>query len=135
MTPLRRAARNAIEKLLKRFYEGPNPPLRIAEEVELFDRLHPQATLEDWKRFTVAVSENAYRDGFIRGFEWAERDLDAKPKTDPDVIAEELRHAESVGTYTVDELTEEHRAILLDERGIEAGTFRVTGKRDQKGMR
>ena len=93
MTPFKKALRRLVEKMVGRFYEGPEPPPRIAEEVIAFRRLYPDASVNEWSAFTQRIAENSYRDGFVRGFEWAERDLDSKPKDDPDVLFEQMQHA------------------------------------------
>ena len=74
MVPVARFLRNTLEKLLKRFYEGPHPPRRIAEEVRLFRAMFPLATADEWEAFAQGLAENAYRSGFTRGEERAERD-------------------------------------------------------------
>ena len=74
MVPVARFLRNTLEKLLKRFYEGPHPPDRIGEEVRLFRAIFPLATPGDWMTFAQGLAENAYRSGFTRGEERAERD-------------------------------------------------------------
>lgn len=74
MVPVARFLRNTLEKLLKRFYEGPHPPARIGEEVRLFRAMFPLATPDEWMAFAQGHAENAYRSGFTRGEERAERD-------------------------------------------------------------
>lgn len=73
MTRLARIVRNLLERLLGRFSEGPDPPVRISEEVRLFAALHPDATSADWISFTTRFSQRQYRDAFVRGWEWSER--------------------------------------------------------------
>lgn len=92
MTPLRRKLREWLERFLKRFYEGPRPPARYRDLVLMFRRLNPDATADQWEAFAHGIAESAYQDGYTRGYEWTERDLDAKPKHDPDVLAELHRH-------------------------------------------
>lgn len=139
MTPAARFFRNLLERLLGKYHEGPEPPVRLAEEARLFAVSFPGASSEEWERFASALAAKAYREAWTRGFEWAERDLDAKPKDDPDVLAEELRHAWTIGGHDarVDEMLalgdpfdplrgvpEENKAAFLNAMGRRAG-FRV----------
>jgi len=91
MSPLRRKARDMLERFMKRFYEGPAAPERYADTVKLFRMLNPTATADAWEDFATKLAEGAYQDGYVRGYEWTERDLDSKPKHDPDVLAEMYR--------------------------------------------
>lgn len=92
MTRLGRILRNAAEKLLKRYYEGPEPPMRLAQQVAEWAWMHPKATRAEWAAFAVRFAHGAYRDGFVRGFEWAERDLDRLQLGDPERLAELEAH-------------------------------------------
>lgn len=87
MTRLDRFLRNLWERLRGRYYEGPDPPPRLAQEVRLFAARDP--TPEQWREFSARFAENAYRDGFARGLEWSER-LWPGPSVDPDELAREL---------------------------------------------
>ncbi len=95
MTPLQRFLRNLVERVRGQFYEGPEPPPRLAQEVRVFAALHPQATAEEWRDFVTLHVSLAYRDGFTRGLEWNER-LWPGPEEDPQVIAERQAHAFSL---------------------------------------
>lgn len=88
MTRLGRILRNAAERLLRRYYEGPHPPQRLAEQVAEWAWMHPKATRAEWASFAIRFAHGAYRDGFVRGFEWAERDLDQLKLGDPERLAE-----------------------------------------------
>lgn len=88
MTRFGRMVRNVAEKLLGRFYEGPAAPSRLAEQVAAFAVMNPKATREEWSVFTTRLAIGSYRDGFTRGFEWAERDLDQLKLGDPELLAE-----------------------------------------------
>jgi hypothetical protein len=57
----------------RKFYEGPEPPPRLLEELRIFRAYHPEATGEEWEDFTLEFARSAYRDGFVRGVEWRER--------------------------------------------------------------
>jgi hypothetical protein len=63
-----------LEKALGRFYEGPEPPPRLTEELKLFRVMHPLATPAEWEAVAARLIVNAYRDGYVRGFEAMERD-------------------------------------------------------------
>lgn len=65
--------RVSAEKVARRFYEGPEPPERLFDELELFEKLHPNATADEWRIVARGLVSNAYRDGYIRGFEHRER--------------------------------------------------------------
>lgn len=73
MTPLRQLIRDAAERIARRYYEGPEPPPRIADEARAFTVARPLATVADWEAYAVELAENAYRDGFIRGLEASAR--------------------------------------------------------------
>jgi hypothetical protein len=73
VTPLMRMLRDAKERLLGTFEEGPAPPLRIRSGVELFARTNPKATIADWVEFAAGHAELSYRQGYVRGFERTER--------------------------------------------------------------
>lgn len=73
MTRARLFVRRLLARLLRRWEEGPEPPRRIAEEVRLFRHHYPDASHGEWERFAVRLAGNAYRDAFVRGFEWNER--------------------------------------------------------------
>lgn len=85
MTPLARAARNLVERVKGRFYEGPTPPTRLRDMAAAFANAHPRATRAEWLEFAARHAEEAYRSGHTRGVEWAERDLERRdPATDPE---------------------------------------------------
>ncbi len=139
VTPAARFARNLIEKLLKRFYEGPEPPGRIAEEVTLFGVIYPMATPDEWADFAAKLAANAYRSGYTRGVEASERD---PQPLEPDLqLLEAQRHDWSLadghplmrdvierGRDPLDPLrtmTREQRAAYFDQVGHATGAFRV----------
>lgn len=141
MTRFGRMLRNVVEKLLTRFYEGPQPPQRISEQVVAFALMHPQATREEWAQFTTRLAAGSYRDGFTRGFEWAERDLDRLDHGDPERVAELEAHDfvwHAPGHLTSDELKErvegdfyetldddDQKARYLDAVGRYQGGYRL----------
>lgn len=96
-----------LEKLIGIFYEGPNPPDRIRDGVVLFKLNNPNATKQDWINFCIHYSQGCYKTGWLRGYEWIERQLDVKPENHPDRIADALsnnwRLSEPVRLYNIDE--------------------------------
>jgi hypothetical protein len=65
--------RKSAERVARRFYEGPEPPPRLFDEIMIFEKLHPCPTQEQWRAFVTGSIANAYRDGYIRGYEHHER--------------------------------------------------------------
>ena len=103
MTALGRFFACVAEKLAHRYYEGPEPPPRLHDEVRVFAALHPQASTHEWKDFAARVADNAYRDGFARGHQWAER-LWPGPSQDPEVLAEQRAHDFSLPAWYLQQL-------------------------------
>lgn len=140
MTRAGRFFRNLVERLLGRYYEGPPPPRRLEEQVRLFAVYYPRATRAEWTEFATRIAATAYRDGFVRGYEWQERGWEG-PRIDPEVLAEERSHDWSLaeqhprlqevlaqGIDPRDPLAgidEDRRVEFLDELGRRAGTYRV----------
>lgn len=92
MTILSRWARDALERLLGRFHEGPDPPPRVAQEPRLFRAMAPEApTEEEWEEWAVAYGDRCYRAGFVRGMHWLERSWDG-PAVDPERVLEMEAH-------------------------------------------
>ncbi len=91
MTALGRFIRDSIDRLQRRYYEGPEPPPRLEQEARLFAATHRDATADEWKEFAIRFATNAYRDGFTRGQEWAHR-LWPGPVDDPEMLAEIAAH-------------------------------------------
>jgi hypothetical protein len=141
VTRVGRMLRNVLERLAKRYYEGPEPPLRYAGQVVAFAKSHPQATREQWAQFATNLARGAYRAGWTRGFEWTERDLDQLRPDDPERLVDQYAHDwtwHAPDALTSDELTQvvagdflsqlpddEARARYLDVLGRYYGTFRV----------
>ena len=73
MTRLTRLIRKLLERLLGVWHEGPEPPVRLREQVRLFRHMYPNATPAEWEKYAVRLAESSWRDAFIRGFEWNER--------------------------------------------------------------
>lgn len=91
MTRGARMFRSLVDRLLRRFYEGPKPPRRYFEEVRIFRHYKPLATAAEWERFVMGLTSRAYQEGWIRGYEWAERSWEG-PGVDPDRLAEAAAH-------------------------------------------
>lgn len=106
-----------------------------------FAAANPEATRGEWAEFAARLAANSYREGYARGFEWAERDLDKLSVGDPALIAEAQRHdfewhapehltaqqlAEQVRGDFIESLSsDEARAVYLDTLGRYHGDFRV----------
>lgn len=91
MTPVERFLRNAAEKLAKRYYEGPQAPDRLLELVSAFRAENPNPSAAEWEEFSKKLAGYAYRAGWQRGYEWAERQgPDEKPwaKLPPEMVAD-----------------------------------------------
>jgi hypothetical protein len=90
MTPFTRLLRNLWQRARGTFYEGPEPPERLTRMAYEFTRVHQKATRSEWLVFAVKLAEESYRSGYMRGLEWAERDLDRR---DPQMPPEEaIKH-------------------------------------------
>lgn len=82
--------RRLIDKFLGRFYEGPEPPTRLSYDVRSFANANPHATRASWEEFADSHARRAYREGYIRGVEYVERDTEQWwPDVDPEIIADE----------------------------------------------
>lgn len=93
MTPLKKVFRNLYERAKGTYYEGPECPARIGELVDEFARARPRATRAEWADMAKRLASEAYRSGYVRGWEWAERDLDRRdPAEDPEVAVEREGH-------------------------------------------
>lgn len=92
VTSLKRKLRNFLELLLRKFYEGPTPPPRIQEEARLFALMNPHAGADEWEEFAARHADNAYRDGFVRGFEQSERDPERVVPEPDDALLDAQRH-------------------------------------------
>lgn len=148
MNKVKRYLRDALEKVLARFYEGPEPPERIGETVILFRVLNPGADAEAWARFAIMHAEDCYRAGFVRGVERTERNPEAMPAELADAM-ERARHDWSLAASSpemarvlaevrnpydpLDGVPEERRAEFFDELGAWYGTHRVVIVPEYKG--
>jgi hypothetical protein len=147
VTPFARFLSRIAEKITDRYYEGPEEPQRLAEEVRLFRAMYPAASPEEWADFTARLAGNAYRAGYTRGFEYAERDPNP-PEPDLQQLEQHrhdwslsdghplMREVVEAGRRPVDpyaDLTPEERAEYLDAVGQLQGTHRVE-RLDARGM-
>lgn len=83
--------RKLAERYLDKYEEGPEPPDRIAFMVDEFMSLNPDATKYDWAKFAAVHAAQSYREGYVRGVEYVERDPDQWwPDPAPDVVADSL---------------------------------------------
>jgi hypothetical protein len=62
-----------MERLLARWEEGPDAPLRLGEIVLAFANMYPKATRAEWVRFATLHAAECYRSGYVRGYEHVER--------------------------------------------------------------
>lgn len=139
MSALLRFFRKTLEKLTERYYEGPEAPPRLRDEVLLFRAMYPGLTTEDVVMFACAAVDDAYRQGFTRGYEWRERGL-LEVDNIAERIADESAHAWDMGQDTplrtvletgvdpTDPLSgvpPEARAEFFDNLGMYFGTHRV----------
>lgn len=103
MTFFTRWLRRLYDKLRGRFYEGPKAPERLNDQVLLFSMMYPNATRLEWTIFCQRLAAQSYQSGWIRGYEWAERELDTKPEFHPDRLADALgndwRHAQPLSLH------------------------------------
>jgi hypothetical protein len=93
-----RLFRNLLERFLGRYYEGPTPPPRLGEEVALWFALNPDADHARVRGYVTALLDAAYRDGFVRGYEWQERGWEG-PAIDPEQLAEAAEHDWSLADW------------------------------------
>lgn len=87
MTPFAKWLNKIAEKIVDRYYEGPQPPERLTQEARAFAALCPNATISEWADFAASLAKQSWREGWVRGFEHAERD--PQPYRDdlpPDVL-------------------------------------------------
>ncbi len=93
MTPLKRAVRNSRRRARGSFYWGPSMPDRFLLLIAEFARRHPRATRAGWAEMAAHLAGQAYRSGYVRGYEWAERDLERRdPAEDPEAAADREGH-------------------------------------------
>jgi hypothetical protein len=91
VTILSRLSRGIVERLRGIYYEGPEPPGRLAEMAVAFANQYPHATRGEWVRFCGEHAGECYRSGYVRGVERAERDYErSMPERAPEDVADEL---------------------------------------------
>lgn len=139
MSALRRLIRAAAERLAGRYYEGPEPPLRLAEQARIFAIEQPLAAAAEWEEFAARLAFASYRDGWVRGREARARGF--LPEGDPN-LAEAARRADWTlwhGHPTTREVLmrghdpsdplagvpPDRRVEVLQQMAEAAGTFRI----------
>lgn len=81
--------RDAIERWLGTYYEGPEPPERMTVQVTVFANVFPHATRAEWVAFAQRAIYEAYCSGYVRGAEYVERAPETwLPEVDPTEIAD-----------------------------------------------
>lgn len=65
--------RRLVDRIFRRYYEGPPPPRRLSEELRIWVALNPGLPNAVLVGYCQLLIDSAYRDGFIRGLEWRER--------------------------------------------------------------
>lgn len=128
MTPLARWFRNTLQKLAGVYYEGPEPPSRCGEVVALFSNQYPDAVKSDWVGFAAEHARASFREGWLRGFEYTERDPEeqkairnANPEVMADALDPDWRTSDPVQLFEPDEPV---RASKLTEREEIEALFR-----------
>jgi len=106
MNPFLNFFRRTLERLTDRYHEGPEPPPRLRDEVLLFRAMNPGVTVDDFVLFTTIAVNDAYKQGFERGYEWRERAL-LDPENAAQRAADEAAH-----DWDVTNGNPEMRAIL-----------------------
>jgi len=91
MTRFGKWVRNNLEKYLGKYYEGFDAPDRLRAMVIAFANFYPQATRDQWIAFATAHAAESYRSGYMRGYEYIERDPDSwMPDVPPELIADQM---------------------------------------------
>lgn len=95
MAPLGRFLFRLLERIFGIYVEGPTTPPRYLEELRVFRVMFPLANAEDWERHATSIVDRAYRDGWIRGWEWTERYW-PDPPSEHQRLEEARRHSVSL---------------------------------------
>lgn len=74
------------ERCLGIFFEGPEPPKRLTDEIHLFVARYPSATKIEWIAFTSYITRSSYQQGYLRGYEAMERDTSTFPERHSQVL-------------------------------------------------
>lgn len=124
MTRLGRWWRQRLERHLRRYYEGPEPPRRLVDHAFLFANECPKATRGDWIAFAIHLANEAYKSGWVRGYEASERggvEHPARRTPTPEDIADEMdpgwRNGPNVLLGDAEEIV--GRGAALDELATE----------------
>lgn len=91
MTPLLKWLKKRAAKFADTYEGGPEPPARLREQAIAFANMYPAATRKQFVEMAATLAEEAYRAGYLRGYEWAERDPKAFDlPVPPEVIADQI---------------------------------------------
>jgi hypothetical protein len=107
VTPVQKFLADNLERLLKRYYEGPAPPSRYGQEAAAFV-LAAERNDGEWLAFATYLAEKAYQEGYIRGLEHAER----MPTLPHEIAEDEMRHEWAWVPPVPMNITDEERASL-----------------------
>lgn len=89
MTPFAKWCRDAFEKVVGRFDEGPDPPARIGQLVVEFFNANPRLTRKQAVTFCHQLAATTYRAAYVRGWEHTIRDPQANwRKYPPELMAD-----------------------------------------------
>lgn len=131
------------ERIARRYYEGPEPPLRLRVAVRDFVDLNPKVGTRMWAEFAAEHGDACYRAGYVRGLERRARDLtlqasgqppmleDADPMIDRagwvDLLPSEAEVQSAVDQQRehVERLSPEDRLLYQDLIGQQMGGFRI----------
>jgi hypothetical protein len=115
--------RKWIEWLFGVWYEGPQPPPRLAKIIQLFRASHPNASADEWEAMAISFANECYRSGYTRGYEASERCFEA-PSIAPDVYADRVMdgwrdtHMDDVNVITPEPPAPPTRIRGVDPRDI-----------------
>lgn len=118
MTPFLKHLRELRDRLLGRWYEGPDPPARYGDMALEFADSRRRAQRQEWVEFAKGLAEEAYKAGYVRGYEASDRDFDRvfphlKPETIADFETPEWRWSKPV--QFIDPLADVPDDAPLDE--------------------
>jgi hypothetical protein len=83
MTPFMRTLRNFVERWLGSFDQGPEAPEEVRDIIVEFANMNPEATRREWVEFSERQAAEAYRVGWLRGYNFQEEEW-SQPGRSPD---------------------------------------------------
>jgi hypothetical protein len=118
MTFAKRLLVRLLERLLGKYEEGPTAPSRFGEVVLEYVRDCPRATRQEWVDFATRHACTAYREGYVRGYEWCDRDpRRMEPEMEPEALMDVIDPAGEWRRNPVD-----LQAVdVVDERDVDVG--------------